>query len=40
MHIVLIFFGLLLGYTVFYAGVSKFWAGVTALYDPTAAVDG
>lgn len=36
MRYLLIFFGLLLGYTFIYAGVSKFWHGVTAFYDPAS----
>jgi uncharacterized membrane protein YphA (DoxX/SURF4 family) len=34
MRYLLVFFGLLLGYTFIYAGVSKFWHGVTAYYNP------
>jgi hypothetical protein len=34
MRYLFVFFGLLLGYTIWYAGVSQFWHGVTAFYDP------
>jgi uncharacterized membrane protein YphA (DoxX/SURF4 family) len=34
MRYLIVFFGLLLGYTFLYAGISKFWDGVTAFYNP------
>jgi hypothetical protein len=34
MRYIILFFGLLVSYTFIYAGVSNFWHGVTAFYDP------
>lgn len=33
MRYLIVFFLLLLGYTFIYAGVSKFWTGVTMVYN-------
>jgi hypothetical protein len=32
MRFLVLFFGLLIGYTFLYAGVSQYWHGVTAYY--------
>jgi hypothetical protein len=40
MRYLLIFFGLLIAYTFIYTGLSKFWDGVTVVYDPASAGTG